>query len=170
MDEGVEEALLKERSANAIVGIKTDGARKRILQEVWRRYQAVPIEFWSHFYSCSRREQQLALFYVVLKTYALIRDLHFDLAVKRHRTSGILGSFDVTAYMDGVAGRDDEVATWSQATLDKLSSQYRTVLSDCGLWENEQLIPASHLSEPFKTFYTSAGEGWFLEACFLPLP
>ena len=33
-----------------------------------------------------------------------------------------LEAFDVTAYLDGVAGRDAEVAQWSQATLDKLGT------------------------------------------------
>ena len=167
--EGVEEALMEERAANAVVGIKTDGARKRILLEVWRRYQAVPAEFWGHLYACSPREQQLALFYVVLKTYSLVRDLHFDVAVRRQRTSGTLAAFDVTAYLDGVAGRDAEVAQWSQATLDKLGSQYRTVLTDCGLWNQEQLVPATHVSDAFESHYITAGEGWFLEACFLPV-
>ena len=167
--EGVEEALITERSANEFVGIKTDAARKRILLEVWRRYQAVPVEFWEHLYSCDVREQRLALFYLVLKTYPLVRDLHFDVAVRKQRTSGSLEAFDVTAYLDGVAGRDEEVAKWSQATLDKLASQYRTVLGDCGLWEQGQLQPASHVSETFKSHYITAGEGWFLEACFLAL-
>ena len=44
-----------------------------------------------------------------------------------------MAAFDVTAYLDGIAGRDEDVAQWSQGTLDKLASQYRTVLSDCGL-------------------------------------
>ena len=166
---GVEEVLKAERAANEVVGIKTDAARKRILLEVWRRYQAVPAEFWGHLYGCDVREQRLALFFLVLKTYPLVRDLHFDVAVRKHRTSGSLEAFDVTAYLDGVAGRDEEVAKWSQATLDKLASQYRTVLGDCGLWEQGQLKPASHVSEAFKSHYITAGEGWFLEACFLAL-
>lgn len=168
-EEGVEEALMVERDANSLVGIKTDGARKRILLEVWRRHQAVPAEFWPHFYASSHREQQLGLFYVVLKTYSLIRDLHFDVAVRRQRTSGTMAAFDVTAYLDGVAGRNADVTKWSQATLDKLASQYRTVLSDCGLWDQENLVPAAHLSDAFKSHYITAGEGWFLEACFLPV-
>lgn len=167
--EGVEEALKAERDNNHIVGIKTDGARKRILLEVWRRYSSVPKEFWRHFYSSGLREQRLDLLYLVLKTYPLIRDLHFDVAVRKQRTSGTMAAFDVTAYLDGVAGRDKDVAEWSQGTLDKLASQYRTVLSDCGLWENEQLLPASYVSEIFKSYFITAGEGWFLEACFLPV-
>lgn len=167
--EGVEEALKAERYDNRIVGIKTDGARKRILLEVWRRYSSVPKEFWRHLYSCGLREQRLALLYLVLKTYPLIRDLHFDVAVRKQRTSGTMAAFDVTAYLDVVAGRDKDVAEWSQGTLDKLASQYRTVLSDCGLWESDQLLPASYVSENFKSYYFTAGEGWFLEACFLPV-
>ena len=167
--DGVEEALMAERNENQIVGIKTDGARKRILLEVWRRYQAVPKDFWGHLYECNLREQRLALLYLVLKTYPLVRDLHFDVAVRKQRTSGTMAAFDVTAYLDGIAGRDEDVAQWSQGTLDKLASQYRTVLSDCGLWEHEQLLPASHVSEAFKSYYITAGEGWYLEACFLPV-
>lgn len=168
-NEGVEEALLEERSSNAVVGIKTDGARKRILLEVWRRYQAVPTKFWGHFYASSHREKQIALFYLILKTYPLIRELHFDVAVRRQRVSGALAAFDVTAYLDSVAGRDEEVAKWSQVTLDKLASQYRSVLTDCGLWDEERLVPATYVSDTFRSYYSTTGEEWFLQACFLPI-
>ena len=101
--------------------------------------------------------------------YMYLYDVAHEAEIER-RLQGIKeGLHRPSHYLDGVAGRDAEVAQWSQATLDKLGSQYRTVLTDCGLWNQEQLVPATHVSDAFKSHYITAGEGWFLEACFLPV-
>jgi hypothetical protein len=160
------ERLKREEEANDFMAVKTLGARKRILTELKRRNDLAPEGFWSWYYSLSKPEQALAAFYLCLKAYRLVLDMHMELGVKKYRIGSDLKAYDVALFLDGIAGADEDVATWSPMTLDKLNSQYRTVLKDAGLFEKNQLGKVYGIPQSFWDFFMQRGEGWFLEACF----
>lgn len=160
------ERLKREEEANEFMAVKTLGARKRILTELKRRNDVAPEGFWSWYYSLSKPEQALAAFYLCLKAYRLVLDLHMELGVKKYRIGSDLKAYDVALFLDGIAGADEGVATWSPMTLDKLNGQYRTALKDAGLLEKDQLGKVFGIPQSFWDFFMQRGEGWFLEACF----
>lgn len=165
--EDIESELRKEIEENKIIGIATKGARQRIILEIIRRINQVPKTFWNFFYALNLLEQKQALFYLCLKTYPLVFDLHFEVAVKKHKTSGSITDYDVQMRLDEIASNDENVANWSDKTFKKLNSQYRTVLKDVELLIDNRLIKSTIQSSSFWSYFKENGEQWFLKACFI---
>ena len=163
----IEQKLRNEIEDNKIIGIGTKGARQRIILEIIRRVNAVPKTFWVFFYGLSLTEQKQALFYLCLKTYSIVFDLHFDVAVKKFKTSGTLIDYDVQMYLDEIASLNKNVANWSDKTLKKINSQYRTVLKDIGLLKDDSLNKSYIQSRIFWDYFKENGDRWFLTACFI---
>lgn len=163
----VVEKLKEEEGMNACIAIKTEGARKRILSELKRRYECAPEGFWPLFFELSAKEQALAAFYLCLRSYRLVLEMHLELGVPKFKTGGDLTRYDVTLFLDTLAGNNVEVSSWSATTLDKLNGQYRMVLKDCGLMEGERVKAVYGVDEVLWSFFKEKGEDWFLEACFI---
>ena len=76
--------LLKEEiDNNLLFQVNSQKARLRFLAEFKRRYNALPISFWNDFLKMNELSQRAGLLYVILKTYRLIFDFHFNVTVKR---------------------------------------------------------------------------------------
>lgn len=162
------ENLIKiEEGQNNRIGIATNSARKRIISEINRRYKIAPAGFWNHFFNWKEYEQKLALFYLCLKTYPLVFDLHFEVAVKKYKTSGSIADYDVQMRLDEIASNNENVANWSDKTFKKLNSQYRTVLKDVELLIDNRLTKSTIQSSSFWSYFKENGEQWFLKACFI---
>lgn len=165
--EDVENRLRKEIEENKVIGINTKGARQRIILEIIRRVNKVPKTFWDFFYNLGLMEQKQALFYLCLKTYPLVFDLHFEVAVKKYKTSGSLSDYDVQMRLDEIASTNENAANWSDKTFKKLNSQYRTALKDVGLLKENYLNKSQIQSNVFWNYFKDNGEQWFLKACFI---
>lgn len=122
--------------------------------------------FWNWYLSISENEQKLALFYICLKTYPLVLDLHLEVAIKKYRTGDDIDAYAVKMRLDELSGTDEEVGSWSESTLDRINSQYRTALKDCGLLMGESLTAPTNIPESFFEYFDSIGEAWFKEMCF----
>jgi hypothetical protein len=160
------EKIQRERELNLLLGIPTKSARKRVISEIKRRYEIVTKRFWDWYLSIPENEKKLALFYICLKTYPLVLDLHLEVSLKKYRIGGDLNSYAVKMRMDELAASDEEVCNWSESTLGKINSQYRSSLKDCGLLNGETLTTPINISESFFEYFESIGEGWFKEMCF----
>lgn len=160
------EKIQNEREQNLVLGIPTESARKRVISELKRRYEIVPPTFWNWYLSLSEGEQKLALLFICLKTYPIVLDLHIEVALKKFRTGDNLDAYAVQMRMDELSATDEEVDSWSESTLDKINSQYRTTLKDCGLLMGEVLCPPSNIADSFWDYFDGNGEGWFKEMCF----
>lgn len=166
---GFEEAIKLEEYQNQFVGINTVAARKRVLSEVRRRIAHVPKEFWEQFYLWNEREQVLGLFYVCLKTYKLVFDLHWEVTLKKYRTGGTLDAYSISMFLDELVSKDEYVASWSNTTIDKINGQYRKALKDAGLFEKGTLRKPMGITESFWTFFKTIDKSWWMEACFVTL-
>jgi len=155
-----------EKELNNILGIPTLSARKRIISEIKRRYLIVPVNFWEWFVCLGENEKMLALFYICLKTYPIVFDLHLEVALKKFRIGDDLDAFAVKMRMDELAASNDQVGSWSDSTLDKINSQYRSTLKDCGLLSADRLVTPERISNVFWNYFEETGEGWFKEMCF----
>lgn len=161
--------LDNELILNSKVGISSESSRKRIFQEIKRRYVAVPKDFWGHFVEWNEYTQRLALFYVCLKTYPLIFDLHWEVGRKKFSNGQSLGSYDIQMRLDELASDSAKVASWSFVTIDKINSQYRKLIRQAGLYDRELelLKRPSNIDPSFWIYIEDNSESWFKEACFL---
>lgn len=164
-----DELMKIEEEQNKFIQITTKSSRKRVISEIKRRYTIAPKDFWFHFFNWSETEQKLALFFLCLKTYPLVLDIHFEIAIKKFKIGSKLQPYDVQMRLDQIASFDDKVSQWSDLTLKKLNVQYRKAIKDVGLYSGTSLIRESKASTAFWDYFKNNNEAWFLEACFINL-
>jgi hypothetical protein len=166
LSENFEERISIEEDQNNVMAVATNSARKRIIFEIKRRYNAVQNDFWIHFFGWNENEQKLALFYLCLKTYPLIFDIHFEVTLKKFKVGNPLNTYDIQMQIDEIASSDEDVGTWSDSTYKKINVQYRKALKDVGLWNGKRLLEATNASSQFWNYFEDHQEAWFLSACF----
>ena len=166
LSENFVERICIEEEENNVMGVATNSARKRIISEIKRRYNVVPNDFWILFFGWNENEQKLALFFLCLKTYPLIFDIHFEVTLKKFKVGSSLNAYDIQMQIDEIASSDDGVASWSVSTLKKMNVQYRKALKDVGLWNGERFLEATNTSSQFWSYFEDHHEAWFLSACF----
>ena len=160
------ELIQIESEKNSYLGIPRESSRKRVISEIKRRYKIVSKDFWSWYVSIPENEQKLALFYTCLKTYPIVLDFHLEVSLKKHRIGDELDAFAVQMRIDELIATNEDVGSWSEATLYKINSQYRSTLKECGLLKGTKLISPSDMSDSFFDYFDTIGENWFKELCF----
>lgn len=163
------ELIKIEEEQNNLMGVATNAARKRIISEIKRRYSNTNKDFWNHFFQWNEIEQKLALFFLCLKTYPLVFDIHFEVALKKFRTGNKLEVYDIQMRMDEIASSNAEVSKWSETTFKKINVQYRKAIKDVGLYNGTALSRESKASSTFWDYFKNNNESWFLQACFINL-
>lgn len=161
------EALLKdEKINNRLLKMNAETSRYRAIMEIARRYDAMPSAFWSDYQAMSTDDQQVALFFVILKTYKICFDFHINVTMRKWNSiSKSVVYDDIEMEFNEVSANDEFVDSWSDKTKRKVASAYLTVLRKVGLLDqNDQLHP---LSASNFDYYITIGEQWFLEACLL---
>lgn len=163
----VEAALKKEETLNEYIGIKSNGARVRIMREVKRRVRQTPKDFWLHFYQWPEKEQKLGLLYVCLETYKIVFDLHWEVAIVKYRIGSQLDDYSISMFLDELSSKNAGVAAWSTSTFEKIKTRYLRALEEAGLSVDNRLHQPQGISEAFWTFFRENRISWFLEACFI---
>jgi hypothetical protein len=155
-----------EESQNEYLLISSQSSRKRIGQEIRKRSGVAPDGFWEYFEQSGEAEQKILLFYLCLKAYPLMFDLHFSLTVSRwKRLNYVLTKHDVLFRFDLMTGNHPEMNEWTDTTLDKLATNYLRMLREANLLAGNELKPA--LTDPnlWKTV-SNWGDNWLHEAAF----
>lgn len=165
-DQFIEHIKIEEEQNN-VIGIKTLGSRKRIISEIKRRYAQVSSDFWHNFFEWNEDEQKLALFFLCLKTYPLIFDIHFEVTLKKFKTGNQLEAYDIQMRIDEITSNDEEVSMWSEKTFNKINVQYRKAIKDIGLYNGTTLKRETKARAIFWGYFKNNNESWFLEACFI---
>lgn len=161
------EVLLKdEKINNRLLKMNAETSRYRAMVEIARRYDTMPSSFWSDYQSMSTDDQQVALFFVILKTYKICFDFHINVTMRKWNSISKSVVFDdIDMEFNEVSARDEFVDSWSDKTKRKVASAYLTVLRKVGILDqDDQLHP---LSASNFDYYITIGEQWFLEACLL---
>jgi len=167
LSDSFDELIKLEETNNNYIGVATLSARKRILSEVRRRYKKMPFSFWEFFYQLNQKEQKLALFFVILKTYPIVMDIHIDVALNNYKIGSDLEEYDITMIFDEIASRSEKVASWSDSTLKKINNQYRKVIRDIEIYDGKKLVSPTGISDTFWNYFIQNNEAWFIEACFV---
>lgn len=162
------ESLLKDEAINnRLLHINSETARKRNINEIVRRYKAMPQSFWIDYSEMDENDRRVANLFTILKTYKLLFDFHVN--VTMHRWNSISKSVtidDIMLEFNEIAARDEFVDTWTETTKKKIASTYLSMLRKVRMMDSKNgLLPIScHNFE----YYLIHGESWFLEACLLP--
>lgn len=164
--EEVNVGLAKDIKENRLLQINSEETRGRAIREIRKRNRYAEPGFWEDFSLANEDEQRLLFFYLCLKTYRILFDLHFLVTVKRyHIDSTMPETFYYKMATDELASENKTVAAWSETTLTKTLSNYRSLLRVSGLLKGDQLttpfVPVS-----FWNKFKERNEYWFLEACF----
>ena len=78
------ESLLKdEKLNNRLLKINAETSRYRAIVEIARCYDAMPPSFWVDYQSMNETDQQVALFFVILKTYKICFDFHVNVTMRK---------------------------------------------------------------------------------------
>lgn len=164
------DTLLKDEiENNQILQINSQKARKTFVLEFKRRFSSVPIHFWQSWQSWSEEGQRAGLFYAILKTYKLVFDFHFNVAIKRwNSVDHHLTKSDIMMEFNEISAHDEFVDSWSDNTKNRCASHYLTILRQTGLLtEKTNELQSIHPDATDLEYYFRSGEEWFLEACLL---
>ncbi|HPR59394.1 MAG TPA: DUF1819 family protein [Prolixibacteraceae bacterium] len=165
----VEDAFAKEVTENNLMQINAEATRGRAIREIRKRNKFVEPEFWIQFELANDAERRLLFFYLCLKTYRIIFELHRLVTVKRFFIDTVFpDTFYYKMAVDELASHNKTVASWSETTIKKTLSNYRSLLKVSGLLSGETLVrPPVNYS--FFDQFSQCGEFWFIEACFQPI-
>ena len=160
------ELLKDEQVNNRLLHINAETSRYRFIVEISRRYDAMPASFWNDYKMMSEDDQQIALFFVILKTYKICFDFHINVTMKKWNSiSKSVVNEDIDMEFNEVSARDEFVDSWSDKTKRKVAGAYLTILRKVGMLDaDDRLHPIN--AGNFE-YYIQIGEQWFLEACLL---
>lgn len=165
----VEAGLAKEVTENNLLQINAEATRGRAIREIRKRNKFVEPEFWVQFQEATEAERRLLFFYLCLKTYRIIFELHRLVTVKHFFTDAVFpDTFYYKMTVDELASHNKAVASWSETTLKKSLSNYRSLLKVSGLLNGETLVRPP-VNNSFFDQFSKNGEFWFIEACFQPI-
>ena len=160
-------ALLKdEKVNNRLLKINAETSRKKAINEIARRYDAVSSSFWNDYQNMSEDDQQAALFFVILKTYKICFDFHVNVTMRKWNSiSKSVMYDDIMMEFNEVSANDNFVDSWSDSTKSNVATAYLTMLRKVSILDKEgNLHP---LAASNFDYYIINGEQWFLEACLL---
>jgi len=161
------EEMKNESKENNSIGIDIEASRKRIISEMVRRYHQAPQGFWEHYIHWNEWERKLALYYLCLKTYPLLYDIHFEVVQKKYKLGLTLNDYDIQMRFDELASLDSDFGNWAEITLYKLNSQIRTILKDSGIYDGQNLKKPNAVGLDFQHYFKKNNEPWFLDAVFI---
>lgn len=168
MDENSEELMKREVSESNILLMKSQQTRYRAAVEFKRRYAAVPADFWYKYLNMGRPQQLVAMYYVCLKTYRILFDLHINVAMKKWKSANRkVTKNDAQNEIYEIAANDEFVDSWSDETKDRVASSFLTFMRRAGMLDETDTLQAPKLQEADYRIYLELGDSWFLQACFL---
>lgn len=161
------ESLLKDEALNNhMLHINSETSRKRIISEVARRYDAMPLSFWNAFKEMTDDDKLVALFFAILKTYKICFDFHVNVVMRKWNSiSKNVALEDIMMEFNEIAANDAFVDSWSEGTKKKVASAFLTILRKVGILSVEGSL--SSISCSNFGYYLEIGEPWFLDACLL---
>ena len=169
MQPNADELLRQEVVQNKYLAIRTETTRSRAVAEFKRRYSSMPKTFWEDYLNMSPSAQQVAMFFVILKTYRIAFDWQVDVVVKRWiSVSQSLTKMDLLNHFNEISLRDEFVASWTDNTKSKVAAAYMAILKKIGMLnEKTGQLSSLCLTDEEWSYYIQIGESWFLDACLL---
>lgn len=144
----------------------SQSSRERVLVEIRRRFQRMPVTFWQDYQRMSPTDQVTALFLVLLKTYRLLFDFQTKVVLPRWaRLERSLTYHDLRLCYMEIASRDEKVNSWTDNTRKHVLTTSLTIYRQVGLLDREGKLRPLQCGN--FDYYLTHGEPWFLEACLM---
>lgn len=162
--------LMKEEvEKNELLQVNSMTSRKRFISEIKKRYASVPVEFWNQFLLMDETGQRAGMLYVILKTYKLAFDCHFNVTIKRWSSiEKSVSKNDLMMELNEISAKDEFVESWTEQTKNKSIVSYLNFIRHAGLInEATGELQSIKLDASNAKYYFQSGEEWFLEACLL---
>ena len=168
MDENSETLMKQEVSENNVMMMKSQKSRSKASLEFRRRYNAVSRDFWEKYLNMQRQQQLMAMYYVCLKTYRILFDLHINVALRKWKSANrIVTKNDAMTEIYEIAANDEFVDSWSEETKDRVASSFLTFMRKAGILNETGELQAPKLQDSEYAIFIEMGDEWFLQACFL---
>lgn len=109
---------------------------------------------------------RITLVYAIMKTDKLFRDFMSVVYMPAARmASGRIERSDVDAFFRMLAEQDENVASWSESTIDKLKQTAVKMLADAGLIDSTRTrrVQRPILSQEFRALLEAAGDSAYIE-------
>ena len=162
--------LRAEVDTNHLLQLGKSKTRLRMITEFKRRYNAMPPSFWTWFLSLDRSGQVIALYYCLMRTYLLVKDVHLNVFLPRLKSANpTVVKADVERHICQIAAMDDFVASWSDATKGKVAGACLSFLRCVGMLDGDGELKAVHVDDGLAAHFLSRGESWYLESLGMPL-
>ena len=168
MDENCEALMKQEVSENNVMMMKSQKSRSKASLEFRRRYNALPRDFWEKYLNMPRQQQLMAMYYVCLKTYRILFDLHINVALRKWKSANrIVTKNEAMSEIYEIAANDEFVDSWSEETKDRVASSFLTFMRKAGILNETGELQAPKLQDSEYAIFIEMGDEWFLQACFL---
>lgn len=166
------DAYLKAEVAdNKLLQLGKAKTRSRMVTEFKRRYQAMPPSFWNWFLSLDRAGQVVSLYYCLMRTYLVLKEVHLNLFLPRLKSANpVVTRSDVDRHILKIGVLDPFVASWSDATRSKIAGACLSYIRAVGMLDaaTDDLRPVT-VPDAVAAHFISRGEAWYMEALGMPL-
>jgi hypothetical protein len=150
-----------------ILPIKTESSRRRIFQELLRRFLQMDKLVVDYFVQAERKEQIVILYYSVLKSYQLLFDVVFQVLIPKYgRGDKMLTQMDVFAFLDSKVLEQPQIEKWGIRTRKNMAGIVLMMLKEVGIQQKQQIMPLNGSKELWHIFVKS-NEFWMLDAVLL---
>ena len=162
--------LRKEIEDNAVLSLGKAKTRSRMITEFRRRYAALPPSFWRWFLKLDRPGRIIALYYALLRTYLVLKEVHLDVVLPRLRSANpVVTRADAERLIARIGETDSFVASWSEATRERVASSCVSMLREVGMLGVSGRLAAVPIPVSVAQHFVTRGESWYLEALGMPL-
>lgn len=163
------DTLLKDEiQHNRLLQMNAERTRSKAILEIKRRYNAMPLSFWTEYQQMEEDDRKAALMYAILKTYKIVFDFHVNVTMpKWNSIAKKVELADLMIELDEISARDQFVDSWTDNTKRKIAGAYLTLLRRSGMSDKQGNLAQLQIGNP--EFYLNGdGEPWFLEAALMP--
>lgn len=163
------DALLKDEiQHNRLLQINAERTRSKAILEIKRRYNALPLPFWTEYQQMEDGDKKAALMYAILKTYKIVFDFHVNVTMpKWNSIAKKVELADLMIELNEISARDQFVDSWTDNTKRKIAGAYLTLLRRSGMSDKQGNLSQLQIGNP-EFYLNGEGEPWFLEAALMP--
>ena len=164
---GVESNLVSDSDIELILPVKSESSRKRIFQEIKRRYSVLDQKIVDYFVDAEQNNQSVILFYAALKSYKLLSDIVFELLIpKFSKGEGIVDKMDILSFLDTKEEEQSHIENWSIRTRKNMAGVMLMMLKEAKIQNKKQISPIM-ASDELWVLFASVGDYWMLEAALM---
>jgi len=150
-----------------VLPVKSITSRRRIFQELKRRYNVLDTALVEYFLQTNRAEQTVIAFYAALKNYRFLNGVVFEILIPKYKLNQeSVSTMDILTLLDSKAAEQEHIANWSVRTRKNMCIFILSMLKEVGIQQNGLIVPLSASAQLWQLI-AAAGDLWMLQAALL---